>query len=412
MRVSTLHIAWRNLGRNRKRTTLALLAVTVGQFALLATNSLMHGYTDNIRRAITGPMVGHVQIHHPDWREERAMDQQIANLAKAQTAIAQETGVKTVAPRIYSSVLMAPKRDGYAATVVGIDINAESSDYGLLSGLEGETAPEKHEVLIGYILARRSRARPGQEIAIVGQAADGSFAADLYTVKGIIRSPSSLVNESGVVMPLTEAQRLFVMPNAAHELVIRAESGTESRPLAQQLRKLSALHGLEVTPWREIVPELVTVLEMSDHVGYFVIALVFVAAIAGIANTMMMSTFERLHEFGMLLALGGRPRRLVKMIIIESLLLGVLGVLIGTVVGYVFVFVFHGQGIDMASWGGSRAVEDLTFQGLRLPLRIHPRLEITDTIAGLIAVMVTALVAALWPAAHAARLEPMEAMRS
>jgi putative ABC transport system permease protein len=127
----------------------------------------------------------------------------------------------------------------------------------------------------------------------------------------------------------------------------------------------------------------------------------------------MMATFERMHEFGMLLALGSRPRRLVRMIVIEAVLTGILGVVIGTALGYLFVFATSGSGIDMASWGGSGGeVRDMAYKGLNLPLHIYPRLAPFDTILGLIAVLFTSLVASLWPAWTAARLEPMEAMRA
>ncbi|MEJ2705283.1 MAG: hypothetical protein P8Z79_22815 [Sedimentisphaerales bacterium] len=102
MTFSTLKIGWRNLGRNKKRTVLALLAIGVGQFALLASNSLMRGYADNIRLAITGPMVGHAQIHEPKWREERALDLYIPDLAKIMAAVRSDEAVRIAAARIYA----------------------------------------------------------------------------------------------------------------------------------------------------------------------------------------------------------------------------------------------------------------------------------------------------------------------
>lgn len=126
----------------------------------------------------------------------------------------------------------------------------------------------------------------------------------------------------------------------------------------------------------------------------------------------MMATFERMHEFGMLLALGSRPQRLVRMIVIEAVLTGILGVIIGTGLGYLFVFATADSGIDMASWGGSGEVKDMAYKGLNLPLHVYPRVAPFDTVLGLIAVLFTSLVASLWPAWTAARLEPMEAMRA
>jgi len=410
MELSTLKIGWRNLGRNKRRTALALLAIGVGQFALLASNGLMRGYADNIRLAITGPMIGHAQVHAPQWKQERALDLYIDNLPEVMKQVRADEAVGSAAARVYAGALVAPEQDAFIAMVVGLEADVESESYGMLSGLD-EPLREGH-VLLGHRLAKKIEAEPGMEIAVVGQAADGSLANDLFTVQGIISSPADLVNQSGVVMSLADAQALLVMPDQAHEIVIRAKQAGQAEQIVQRLRAEPTLAGTEISPWQEIVPELVVILKTSDYVGYFVIVIVFVAAVAGIANTLMMATFERMHEFGMLLALGSRPRRLIRMIVIEAVLTGILGVIIGTALGYLFVFATADSGIDMASWGGSGEVKDMAYKGLNLPLHVFPRLEAFDTMLGLIAVLFTSLVASIWPAWIAARLEPMEAMRA
>lgn len=410
MHLRTVQIAWRNLGRNKKRTALAFLAITVAQFAFLATDGFMRGYSDNIRLAITGPMVGHVQAHDPNWRQERALDLAIDDVDNIVSEIQSDPDVGNVSARIYAPVLVAPKQDAFIAIVIGLSIDAESSPYGILSGLKQSV--EKGKVLIGYRLAKKINAKPGQEIAVVGQAADGSLANDLYIVQDIIRCPVDLVNQSGIVMSLQDAQQLFVMPNQANEIVIRARTSGKSREISNRLSQRPLFANIEILTWQEIVPELVLILKMSDYVGYFVLIIVVIAAIAGIANTLMMSTFERMHEFGMLLALGTRPMRIVRMIVCESIFIGVIGVVIGTVLGYGFVIGTAERGIDMASWGGEGQVEEMAYQGLNLPLHIRPRLEPIDTLLGLVAVIVTSLLASVWPAWIAGRLEPIEAMRA
>ncbi|RKY10496.1 MAG: hypothetical protein DRP65_06520 [Planctomycetota bacterium] len=411
MPATTLQIAWRNLGRNTKRTALAILAITVGQFALLATDGLMRGYADNIRRAITGPMIGDVQVHAAGWRQERAIDLVIEDTKNVITQIQADLSVMNAAARIYAPVLFAPEKDAFVAMVVGLQSEIESHEWGLLSGM---TEPlQKGKVLIGHRLARKTGAKVGQEIAVVGQTADGSLANDLYVIQDIIKCPVDIVNQSGVVMSLDDAQQLLCMPNAAHEIVVRTNQSGQAKQLCERLRKIKGLTEAEILTWQQLVPELVVVLDMSDWVGYFVVVIVCIAALAGIANTLVMSTFERMHEFGMLLALGSRPRRIVGMIVYEAILTGLLGVAAGTLLGYLFVWVTSGTGIDMASWGGSEGeVADMAYRGLNLPLHIYPRLEISDTLIGLVAIMATSLIGSVWPAWIAGRLEPMEAMRA
>lgn len=409
MSASTLRIAWRNLWRNRRRTALAVLAIAVGQWALLATQGLMRGYGDNIQRAVTGPLVGHVQIHDPEYRDERALDLVVRDAPDKLRAIRALPQVEDAAARIYASVLMAPQREAFIAIVVGVDVESESKPFGLLSGNEAALKPR--HVMIGYRLARRSGARAGDEIALVGQAVDGSLANDLYTVQAVIKGPVDLVNQAGVVMRLEDAQQFLVMPAQAHEIVIRARQLDFVEPLLAALNGMASLRGLEIVPWRQLVPELVMIIDMVDKVGLFVLLLVLIVAVAGIVNTLMMATYERMHEFGMLLALGCRPRRIVRMILIEAVLLGVLGVAVGSGLGFGFVAATQEHGIDMASWGGEQT-EDLAYGGIRLPLQIKPRLEQTDPLMGLMAVVLVSLLAAAWPASVAGRLDPMEAMRS
>lgn len=409
MRLASLSMAWRNLGRNKRRTGLALSAIAVGQFALLATMGMMRGYADQIQLAVTGPMLGNVQVHTPDWREERAMDLYLERVEETTGAIRNEAGVADVSARIYAPVLVAPKQDAFTAVVVGLDPQAESQAHGLLSGLKQPL--QEGKVLLGYILARKIHVKSGQQIALIGQGADGSVANDLYEVQGIIRTYASLANESGVIMSIEDAQKFLAMPDEAHEIVIWTTKTADSGAVAERLAVAPLLSDAEVLPWNKIAPEWEKMIALALVGGYFVLFLVFIAAAAGVANTMMMSTFERIRELGMLLALGTHPRRIVGMIVVEAVLLGLLGVAVGTALGYAFVFATSSSGIDMASWGGE-AVNDFSFAGLTLPLHVFPRLEAFDSILGLLAVILTSLVASAWPSAVAARLEPVEAMRS
>jgi len=408
----TLQIAWRNMGRNKKRTGLALLAIAVGQFALLATNGLMHGYVDNIRLAITGPMIGHVQVHATQWREERALDLHISDVNQAIQRIQTDPAVKNATARIYAPVLMAPQEDAFMAVVAGIQVDIESQPYGLLSGMQDSLEPGK--VLIGHLLAQKTKARIGQEIAVIGQAADGSLANELFVIQDIIKCPADLINQSGIIVALEDAQALFVMPDQAHEIVVRAHTSGQAQAIAERLSDDTALGSLEILPWQAIVPELMIILDTAGWVGYFVLVLVFIAAVAGIANTLMMSTFERIHEFGMLLALGCGPMRIVRMIVLEALLVGLAGALLGTLLGYGFTQATCDSGVDMASWAGDgeNQADNMAYKGLNIPLHIYPRLEPGDSLLGLTAVLLTSLIASIWPAWTGARLEPMEAMRA
>ncbi len=417
MKWSTIRMGWRNLGRNRKRTLLAVGAIGLGQFTLVFVNSLMAGFFLDALDTVTGPMVGHVQIHHADWREERAVDLYLENLSETRKALQTLPEVEKVSPRIYTAVLAASgeKSDTPALAdpgfIVGLDMALERDRGGLLETLSDEQVPGDGEVAMGRVLANRLGVEAGELLAVIGQDADGFPVSDLFTVKAVIDSNVELVRSMGILMSLENAGELLVMPDLAHEIIVHGADFRDADALRAAIADVVALDAAEALTWREAAPEIVRFIEMKDWFDFIFLAIVFVAAAAGIANTAMMSTFERRHEFGMLLAVGARPRRIIGMVLVESVLLGLIGVLIGSIAGTAVALITSQTGINYAALGGSE-VDAVAYGNYSIPLFVYPRFELRHVVYGLVAVTFTSALAALWPAALAARLEPMEAMRT
>ena len=417
MHKSTFRVAWRNLGRNRRRTLLAIGAIALGQFTLVFVNGLMAGSFDNMLQTVTGPLVGHVQVHHPEWREERAIDLYVDSLSEAKAEIEALPGIKSVFPRIFSPVLAAngeirnEPADAEPGVIVGVDVAAESAKGGMLESLEPDSLPENRSVAIGKVLANRLEVEVGQTIAVIGQDAQGYPVSDLFEVRAIMDSTVDIVKTMGMVMSMADAAEFLAMPDQAHEIVVQGDDYREAETLKASMSALPALEGTEVLSWRESVPLLVTIIDMKIWMDLVFLVIVFIAAAAGIANTATMSTFERIHEFGMLLAVGSRPGRIVWMVLIESIIIGLAGVALGSILGSTVVLITSHTGINYAALGGSSA-EDVAFAGMNLSYIIHPKFEFRHIIFGLCAVTMTSVLASVWPAMLAARLEPIEAMRS
>ncbi len=409
---STLRIAWRNLWRNRKRSMLAIGAIAIGQLAFLVTASLMRGYNDEFLKSVTGPMVGHIQVHVPGWREDQSIDLTIGELRSTLAEIGKDPQIEAAAPRIYAPTLAAVAEEGFMSMVVGIDASIESRPSGLLAGRDLSRLIGQHQVLVGSRLALQRGIEPGLEIAAFGQDIDGSIANDLFMVTEIISTPVEVVNSRGMVMSLEDAQHFLAMPDQAHEIVIHVKDVDHLDDTVSRLSLLPELAGFEVLPWQEVVPYAVAMMGVTEGFSYIILFVVLIAAAAGIANTMLMSTFERTHEFGMLLSLGCGPGRLSRMIMTEAVILGLLGVACGTVLGLGFVSLTAESGIDYAALGGRGGSYEVAFKGVQLSSLVYPKMGGVDVVAGVVAVFVTSLVSVVWPLVHIVRLEPMEAMRS
>jgi ABC-type lipoprotein release transport system permease subunit len=419
----TLRVALRNLGRNRKRTALAVGAIFLAQFFVLLMDGYMAGYAEALRNTLTGPMLGHLQVHAPRFREERSMDLAIARSSERLAALRSHPEVVAAFPRLLAPVLAARGEEGFMAIVVGVDPLAERAPGGamaagsmkLLAGTDAvgadRDAKGRIPVVVGAALAKRQGIGVGDELALVGQSAEGSMAAELGVVRGIVRANVELVSNLGVLVGLRDAQAAFAMEDQLHEITVRGKDSDRAGELSRELRASPALAGLEILPWRELAPELVEMLGMMDYSTLFLLALVFLAASAGVANTMLMSTFERTRELGMLTALGATPGRLLGMIVAETALLGALGILLGTALGAGVTLALGVHGFDLSLFAG-KDVDQLTFGGMNFDFRIFPRVRLAAILQGTLATGVTCLLSCLWPLFYILSLEPTEAMRS
>ncbi|MBN2170082.1 MAG: ABC transporter permease [Candidatus Krumholzibacteriota bacterium] len=418
---STLRIAWRNLWRNRKRTAFALAAIGVGQLAFLLVAALMQGYSKQFLDSITGPLLGHAQVHAPAWRDERAVDQALGDLPGKLAALRADEQVRRAAPRVLAPVLAARDVEGFMAMVVGIDPAAEIGTGGLLAdagsagGPPGDTGGAAglggRRVLVGRGLAEKEGLAAGDTLALVGQDAEGSIANDLFVVTGILPTLVELVDRLGVVMLLADAQELLRLPDAAHEIVLHVADTERLDETVSRLAALPALAGAEVLSWRQLQPHLEQMLSFLDAYLFIILAVVLIAAAAGIANTMLMSTFERRRELGMLLSLGCAPGRLSRLVALEAVLLGQLGVLLGTAVALAVILPLASAGLDYAALGGGESYS-ASYQGISFTSVVYPRLAWRDVLLGAAAVLGTSLLSALWPMLHVTRLEPVAALRT
>jgi ABC-type lipoprotein release transport system permease subunit len=391
-----------------RRTGLALAAISLSVALVLAYTSILRAYSDWIVETMTGPTLGHVQAHAPLWRKDRQLQRSLRDIDRTLAAVRADPDVDSATARLYAPALAASGEEGFAVMVVGLDTRLESGPARLLAEVSAPLADDA--VLVGAHLADTMGLHEGDTVAIVGQAVDGSLANDLFRVQRLVSTPVDLVNRQGIVMNLAQAQTLFAMPGEAHELVVHARRPEVAADLATRLRAIPGLGDAEVLDWRALAPDMVNIVQIADIAGTFVLVLVFIAAAAGVANTMLMATFERTREFGMLLALGASPGRVIRLVVTESLVLGLLGALIGSGIGIALVAATHRSGIDYAALTGGGPSE-LSFAGLRWSLRFYPTLTAIDVLRTVAAVCITSLVASIWPAAKVGRLEPIRALR-
>jgi ABC-type lipoprotein release transport system permease subunit len=402
--VNTLQYGWRNLWRNIRRTLITLTAVTLSTAILIASYGLMDGLMQHAISNATNLVVGEVQVHAQGY----LADHSIYKALKRPDLILRAAKEKNVAaaPRRYGYGLVAVGTKSAGARFWGVEPDLERTTFDLAKHLqEGRFLPPTSQrgVVLGQKLARSLQAKIGSEIVVVVQAADGSLGNDLYTVTGILKPVGDSIDRNAAIIHAADFAELFVSGDRIHEVALNSRKRLSLEKLTELLSVAAPEE--EIMTWRQLLPEVSDMVNLFD-VSMLIFGLIFLlAAGMGVMNTMLMATYERIREFGVLKALGATPWRIIRDVATEALVLTALGTILGTIFGLASSYYLQGVGLDLSIFAGTYSVGGVAFDPIW-------RATISAKMVYLpVALMlVIGLVASLYPAALAARLDPVKAI--
>jgi ABC-type lipoprotein release transport system permease subunit len=398
-------MAWRNIGRSPRRTGIVVTAVAVGLAGVLLSMAVNYGMVFQMIETAIATELGHLRIHAPGFDQKPGLEIRIEAGERIGSDILEGApGVRDWAPRVRSQGLVFSTSANVGVQVVGIDPDREARVSVLADSIVAGAYldGERRKLLLGERLARRLHVAVGDKLVLSVQDVQGEMTGEAFRVGGLFRTASAELDRGSVFLEISESQRLFGMRDAISELVVIAVEGQGVGELKTAIEARSS-GALEVRTWKELQPLLQYFVDLFDEMGWLVYGAVFVAMAFGIANVLLMSVYERIREIGILMAIGTSPRRLVTGILIESMLLTLLGVLIGLGAGMLAIWLLR-DGIDLSRWS-----EGLTAYGVGT--KIVPVIRQRDLIVPVATAFVTAVLASLWPALRAVRIRPAEAVR-
>jgi ABC-type lipoprotein release transport system permease subunit len=403
--VAVLRLAWRNLWRNGRRTAITLAMVATSTAVLLVMRALMQGLLQDAVRNATDLRVGEVQAHAPEWLADRSFYRALPD-PDATLATARAAGV-AAAPRSYGYGLAARGVKSAGALFWGVDPAAERDAFELArhvarGGFLG--GPADGGVVLGRTLARSLDAGVGDEVVVVVQAADGSLGNELLTVRGVLEAVDEATDRSAALVHRADFDALFVGGGRVHEIAFNSRGRVPLEAVAALAA--AAAPGQDVRTWRQLLPALSDMLAMMDAWLWIFGTIFFLAAGLGVMNTMLMATHERVHEFGLQKALGSSPWRIVRDVAAEALTLGVVGTAAGAAFGAAAAAWLRGHGIDTSALAGGIQVAGVAFD----PVWRAAPVGAADVVGPVVATWAVAVLAALYPASIAARLDPVVAM--
>jgi ABC-type lipoprotein release transport system permease subunit len=408
-------IGWRNLGRNRRRTLLTALGLAVGYTSVVVLTGLTNGIIDDMVENATSVITGQIAVQAPDYLPERSIYETIGgrdgvDLAPLLAALSNDPAVAAAAPRVYAGGLVSSGASTAGTLLLGIDVNREAATSRLLSALAEGRLPTAgaREVLIGRELAKQLDVAPGDELVLVAPAADGSLGNDLYSVSGIYSSGMSDLDNNYALLPIRTLQELVALDaGRVHEIALRVLDPWDAPDAAARLTTSVGPDAvsLDIRPWTTLRPELRDYATLAKSSMWILLVVVFAMAIFGVANTLLMATFERRREFALLLALGTTPRRIVAALLAEATALSLISVLVGVATSVPLIAWWRHAPLDLGSLMG-----DFTMAGAL----VRPVLRTSSPggmyVLAAVALLATALLASLYPAFRATRVPPADTL--
>lgn len=406
---SLLSLAWRNLWRNRRRTLITLASIVFGFFlAILMTALQDRNWNDmiNLAARLGG---GHVSVHLPSYDESPTLKNVLDDAKAAAREALEISGVTRAVPRVIGQAMVNTAHESYGAAFLAFDPNQE--DATTLAILEAVDLPQEFidgdsAMLVGKKLADNLRAQAGDKIVYTLTDRNGEITSGLARLRGTVETGAPSLDAGLVLLPL-EALRdaVGMSEQEATQVAVFVDDQRDSERVATELSK--RLPDLSVLSWKEARPDLSAFIAMKVGGAMFMEALIAILVAAGIFNTLFVSVMERMREFGILRAIGWSTGKLFRLVVTESLLLGIVGLLLGTVVTAGPYYFLSRTGIDISGLMGSTT--EVAGVGMSTVLKIGIFPENALLIAGL--ALVAVLLSGLYPAFKAGTVEPVEVIK-
>jgi len=400
-------MAWRNIVRNVRRTLITLVAIAFG----LASVIVFFGFTDGFHAQWIENAVkvysGHIQVYGAEYRDERNLNRSIKDVALVVDQSSRLASLEAMTTRIHLHGLASTAKNSSSAVIRVIDVDREASITALnrrmIKGEYLEPGKSK-EIILGHKLAQRLNAELGDKVVLMVQAADGSLGAELFRLKGLFKLGAIDLDRFMAAISMADDQDLAVLGGAVTEAVLVIDRPENVIPAIEQLKQALSPADYEVITWYELLPQSREMIDLSNVFMYVILVIVLVVVSLGILNTMLMSIMERTREFGIMMALGTKPRQVVALVMLESVFLGLVGVAIGTLLGIGANKLIAIKGFDLSQWSGAMELVS------SLDPVIYPDTNISNVVVAAILTFVTTVVVSGYPAWRAARMNPVEAI--
>ena len=400
-------LAWRNIWRNPRRSLITMASVFFAVLLAIFMRSATKGVYENMTDTMVRFSSGHIQVHAKGYWDERVLDNSFVQ-SNGLVDNLKSVGATSVVPRLETFALLSYGDKSRPVAIIGIDPVRESEVTGLDRKLVAGSmlSATDQGVMLGSKLASVMKVGIGDTLVMIGQGYHGSMAASLLPVKSIVKFGSPKLDENLAYMPLKNCQTVFSADSLLTSYSIMISNPGMVLTTNERVRELLDSNKYEVMHWKQMLPELDQLIEADSAGHYLTIYLLYLVISFGLFGTMLMMTRERLHEFGILVAIGMKKHVLGMVVIAELFFVSLSGILSASAVGYPLVTWLKYHPIHV----GGRVGELYEGFGLEaiIPCSNDPGVIGYQALL----VMTITMVLSLYPFIKIQRLQPLQAINS
>ena len=402
-------IAWRNIYRNKKRTLITVTSIFAALFLIILMRALQFGFYDNIIKTVVESYAGYVEVHAEGYWDNQSLDNSMEVDQKLINDISSVEGVENIVQRLQTFSLISMGEKTKVGVINGVDISDEQkiTDWNKKM-VAGAFDLGENEIIGGKGIAEYFDIRENDTLILYGQGYRGMMAAGKYPVKGVIDLKNPDLNKLGIFMTIESARNYVSSEEISTHIIIDKEQYYDEEKIVKDLSQILS-KDYEIMTWKKTLPEIEQTITADSAGGLIMAFILYIIVVFGMFGTVLMMTEERKYEFGVLISIGMSRIRLFRIILIETIILSMIGVLLAIILTYPISYYFNLNPIDMAvlmGEGADQMLEDLGFSPLA-PMSISWDIPLSHALV----IFIFSLLISIYPAIKILNLNPVKSMK-